>query len=411
MMVSCRKTAANKPEMLFMKPNSLKISCLLAVVLTLPLLCFAQDEAAILKRSLVDMGNTARLQHVLAKARRGEPVVVGVIGGSITAGAMASKPELSWGNLAAKWWTDTFPQAKITFVNAGIGATCSDLGTHRLQAHLLDKHPDIVMVEYAVNDAINPMAAETLEGLVRRILKEPNEPAVMLLFTMDNKGNNTQQAHAEIGKLYGLPMASFRDALWPEIEAKRIAWMDIEADVAHPNDRGHVYCAQFMTDICARVLKDLPADKDLPALPALPEPKTANLFETAGFYNADTITPTKNEGWEAFTDPAFGSFFGKGWKTAAPGSTLEFPVEGKAVSLLFYRIKGAMGIAQARVDDQPPVKMDAWFSADWGGYVPFQLVARDLAPGKHTLRVTLLDEKNSESTGNEFHINAVLIAR
>jgi lysophospholipase L1-like esterase len=394
-----------------MKPSSIKILCVFASVVSLPLLCAAQDEAAILRRSLVDMGNTARLQHALAKARRGEPVVVGVIGGSITAGARASKPELSWGNLAAKWWTDSLPQAKITFVNAGIGATCSDLGAHRVQAHLLDKHPDIVMVEYAVNDGINPMAAETLEGLVRRILKEPNEPAVMLLFTMDNKGGNKQQEHMEIGKHYGLPMASFRDALWPEVEAKRIAWTDIEADEVHPNDRGHAYCAQFMTDICARVLKDLPADKNLPVLPVLPEPMTANLFEKAGFYNADTITPAKNEGWEVFTDPAFGGFFGKGWKTAAPGSTLEFDLEGRAVSLLFYRIKGAMGIAQAQIDDQPPVKMDAWFSADWGGYVPFQLVARDLAPGKHTLRVTLLGDKNPESTGNEFHINAVLIAK
>jgi lysophospholipase L1-like esterase len=393
-----------------MSMNPIRIACVAALVSALPLLCVAQDERAILQRSLTGMGDTARLQHMLAKARRGEPVVVGVIGGSITAGARASKPELSWGNLAAKWWTDTFPQAKVTFVNAGIGATCSDLGAHRVQAHLLDRHPDIVMVEYAVNDGINPMAAETLEGLVRRTLKQPNQPAVLLLFTMDNKGANTQQAHMEIGKHYGLPMASFRDALWPEVEAKRIAWTDIESDEVHPNDRGHAYCASFMTDICARVLKDLPADKDLPAIAALPEPKTANLFENAGFYNAETITPTKNEGWEVFTDPNFAGFFGKGWKTAAPGSTLEFKVEGRAVSLLFYRIKGAMGIARAQVDDQPPVTMDAWFDADWGGYAPFQLVARDLAPGPHNLRVTVLGDRNPESTGNEFHINAVLIA-
>lgn len=393
-----------------MSMNPIRIACVAALVSALPLLCVAQDERAILQRSLAGMGDAARLQHVLARARRGEPVVVGVIGGSITAGARASKPELSWGNLAAKWWTDTFPQAKVTFVNAGIGATCSDLGAHRVQAHLLDRHPDIVMVEYAVNDGINPMAAETLEGLVRRTLKQPNQPAVLLLFTMDNKGANTQQAHMEIGKHYGLPMASFRDALWPEVEAKRIAWTDIESDEVHPNDRGHAYCASFMTDICARVLKDLPADKDLPAIAALPEPKTANLFENAGFYNAETITPTKNEGWEVFTDPNFAGFFGKGWKTAAPGSTLEFKVEGRAVSLLFYRIKGAMGIARAQVDDQPPVTMDAWFAADWGGYAPFQLVARDLAPGPHNLRVTVLGDRNPESTGNEFHINAVLIA-
>jgi lysophospholipase L1-like esterase len=371
----------------------------------------AQDEAAILDRSLVSLGDTARLQRVLAKARRGESVVVGVIGGSITAGASASKPELSWGNLVAAWWTRTFPTATITFVNAGIGATCSDLGAHRVQPHLLDKNPDLVLVEYAVNDTINPMHEETLEGLVRRILKQPNQPAVMLLFTMDNKGGNTQPAHVGIGRHYGLPMASFRDALWPEIEAKRIAWTDVEADEVHPNDRGHAYCALFMTNICGKVLQELPPDQGLPVVAALPEAKTTNLFENALFYNADAIKPSLSSGWEVSPDPVFGGLFGKGWRTAAPGSVLEFEVEGRAVSLLFYRIKGATGIAEARVDDLPPVRMDAWFGADWGGYTPFQLVARDLAPGRHILRVTLLADKNPGSTGNEFRINAVLIAK
>ena len=35
-------------------------------------------------RSLVSQGDLARLQQALAKARRGDPVTIGVIGGSIT---------------------------------------------------------------------------------------------------------------------------------------------------------------------------------------------------------------------------------------------------------------------------------------------------------------------------------------
>ena len=369
------------------------------------------DEAAILQRSLVSMGDTSRLQHVLAKAGRGESVVVGVIGGSITGGAMASTPELAWGSLVAKWWRETFPKAAITFVNAGIGATGSDLGTHRAQAHLLNRNPDVVMVEYAVNDPRAPICTETLEGLLRQILKQPNQPAVLLLFTMDRQGLNAQEFHSVLGRHYGLPMASFRDALWPEIEAHRIAWKDVEADEIHPNDRGHAYCARFLTNICDKVLTELPADEKLPARPMLPEPYTSDLFEQATLYNAGTLQPTQNNNWEVFEDPQFAGFYGKGWKSATPGSELEFEVEGAVVSVLFYRIKGAMGIASAHVDDGPSVNMDAWFSADWGGYTPFQLIARDLPPGRHMLRITLLDEKNPSSTGHEFRIYAVLVAK
>ncbi|HPM83543.1 MAG TPA: hypothetical protein PLF81_22720, partial [Candidatus Anammoximicrobium sp.] len=51
----------------------------------------AQDP--ITSRSVVTAGDTARLQRALAKGRRGEPVTVAVIGGSITAGAGASSRE------------------------------------------------------------------------------------------------------------------------------------------------------------------------------------------------------------------------------------------------------------------------------------------------------------------------------
>jgi hypothetical protein len=89
---------------------------------------------------------------------------------------------------------------------------------------------------------------------------------------------------------------------------------------------------------------------------------------------------------------------------------LEFAVEGQAVSVLFWRIKGPMGRAEAWVDDRAPVMLEAWFDADWGGYTPFQLVARDLAPGKHTLHLRLLEEHSPGSQGNEFQLRAVMTA-
>ena len=61
------------------------------------------DEAVVFSHSRVSAGDSARLQRALAKARRGETVTVGVIGGSITQGAKATKPELRYGDLVAAW--------------------------------------------------------------------------------------------------------------------------------------------------------------------------------------------------------------------------------------------------------------------------------------------------------------------
>ena len=364
------------------------------------------EHERLCRQALVSIGDAARVQHALAKARRGEPIVVGTIGGSITQGASASAEENRWPNRVAQWWRATFPQSVVTLVNAGIGATGSDVGAHRVQAHLLDKHPDFIVAEYAVNDSINPMAGETLEGLVRQILRQPNHPALMLLFTMDDHGRNVQDAHKAVGAHYRLPMVSCRDGLWPEIEAGRMKWDDIAADMVHPNDRGHAFCADFVTCVLATVLRDLPDDKALPPVEPCPESLISDVFEHTKLYNRDSLQPVKNDGWR----PAENPYFGGGWETDAPGSVLAFDVEGDVIGLLFYRIKGPMGIALAQVDDRPPVRAEAWFDADWGGYTPYQLVARDLGPGKHRLRITLSQDKQDGSDGNTFQVVGILIA-
>jgi len=376
--------------------------------LLLPCLCYGQPdgEKEIFARSLVDVGDTARLQHALAKARRGETVTIGVIGGSITAGARASSEENRWGNVVAAWWRSTFADTEVHFVNAGIGATGSNIGAHRVQAHLLAHRPDFVVAEYAVNDPNTELAAETLEGLTRQILRQPNQPALMLLFTMNRAGANAQEWHSKVGRHYGLPMVSFRDALWPEIEAGRLTWEDVEGDEVHPNDRGHKYCADFITAVLDNVLANLPPDNELPPVQPLPEPLISDVFEHATFANADSVQPALNEGWTLANAWPFGA----SWEATQTGSVLEFEVEGTAVSVVYYRIKGDMGMAQAQVDDQPPVQLQGWFEADWGGYAAWALVARDLAPGTHRLRIEVLDEKADQSGGHKFQVQAIMTA-
>ena len=57
-----------------------------------------------------------------------------------------------------------------------------------------------------------------------------------------------------------------------------------------------------------------------------------------------------------------------------------------------------------RVDDRPPVLREAWFDQTWGGYRQTTLLARDLGPGKHKVRIELQPEKNPQSSGHEFRV-------
>ena len=351
-------------------------------------------ETNLTARSLVSAGDRTRLQRVMVRASQGDPITVAVIGGSITAGAAATQPEKRYGNWVAQWWRMKFPRAKISFVNAGIGATGSDFGALRADRDLLSKQPDFVVAEYAVNDRNTQAAAETLEGLVRQILKQPNQPAVMLLFTMNRTGDNAQEWHSKIGSHYGLPMVSFRDALWPEIQSGRRKWEEVEADQVHPNDRGHAYCAAFITAVLDEVLRELPAKDPLPSVNALPQALLSDLFERVALHEADALRPAMNNGWTF--DPKLSA-----WKSDKPGSVIEFEVDGRVVFSMHYVVKGPMGKARVSVDGKEVRELNAWFDQTWGGYRQLNEIARWKEAGKHRLRFELLETKQP---GNEFRI-------
>ncbi len=301
----------------------------------------------LIARSLVSAGNTARLQHVLAKARRGEPVTVAVIGGSITQGAKATKPENRYGNLIAAWWRQTFPAAKIGFVNAGIGATGSNYGALRARRDLLAQRPDCVIVEYAVNDGNVEASAQAMEGLLRQVLSQPNAPAVLMLFMVNRSGGSAQEWHAKVGRHYALPLISYRDVVWPEIQAKRLTWEQLSPDEVHPNDLGHARAAQFVTACIAQTLATLPSDSHLPAIGALPAPLFTDLFEHTDLFEAGALKPTLNQGWNFDTT-------NKCWKSTVPGSVIEFQVSGRQIYFMYYRVKQAMGQANVQLDDARP---------------------------------------------------------
>ena len=348
-------------------------------------------------RSVVDAGDTSRLRRVFDIASKGQPITVLTVGGSITAGAKATKPENQYGSRIGAWWKAKFPKSNVTFVNAGIGATGSGYGSFRADRDIFSKNPDVVVVEFAVNDGPTLTAAASYEGLLRKLLSNPRKIAVIQLFMMHQGGENNQKQEVEIGKHYGMPMISYRDAVYPDIKAGTVAWESCMADDVHPNDAGHAYAAALVTHYLDALLAS-------PAAPGrietkLPDPLYSDTYQFTNFYEAPQIRPTRADGW-TLSDKGY-------WTSSTPGSVFECDVDGQSISLMTYRIKGAMGRAKVTVDDQPPTTIDGWFNQTWGGYIPVTPVGGVLPAGKHHVRIELTDQKADESTGYEFRIISI----
>ena len=203
-----------------------------------------------IERSLMSSGNSFRMKKAINKARNGEPVTLAYLGGSITEGAGASN-ELCYATRSYESFKEMFGKDggdNVKMVNAGMGGTASSLGVIRYKRDVLDKAPtapDIVFIEFAVNDYQEATQGKAYESLIREILSADNEPAVVLVFSVFKSRWNMQNEYKGLGKIYKLPMVSVLDAVVPALDTDKIL-TDEEyfSDEYHPTEYGH----QIMSD-------------------------------------------------------------------------------------------------------------------------------------------------------------------
>jgi hypothetical protein len=384
---------AAKQEILFSRRTA---ALLLGSCLVTPAKVFASNKplsSEIVARSQLSLGDLTRLSNVFAKARRGEPITLGVIGGSITVGAFATTAQASYSGRVLRWWQQQFPRCDIRMINAGAGGTGSMYGALRAGKDLLSNSPDFVVVEFAVND--NWTDGEAFEGLVRQILAHPNMPAVMLLFMMWEKGGNDQEMQAKIGMHYRLPMVSFRDALWPEIQTGRLKWSDYIVDTVHPTDAGHAAAAYFVTTMCENALKASLSGEPGTINP-LPYPLYSDAFQNAVWRDAAALDPIENEGWHR----TFNDKNAPVWDGAGSTGRISFDWSGSGVVVVFADPPDDLRHIQFCIDSGSSQTLDVLAQPKRQIFV----LARDLTPGRHTVELARINDDDASSAAQQVRL-------
>lgn len=256
-----------------------------------------------LRKSLVQTGNNARLKNAIERAKRGENITIAFIGGSITQGAGAVPI-----NTKCYAW-QTFEglcrlagkgvDGNIHYIKAGVGGTPSELGMIRYERDVCrdgSVTPDIVVVEFSVNDEGDETKGVCYESLVRKILASENKPAVILLFAVFANDWNLQERLSVVGERYHLPMVSTRDCVVEQFYKKAGAGKVVTKnqffyDCFHPTNIGHQIMADGLLYLIQEVDKSVPDEDtlDLSSVPAA----IGSTFEQVWLYDrnskADTV--------------------------------------------------------------------------------------------------------------------------
>ncbi|MCR5596297.1 MAG: SGNH/GDSL hydrolase family protein [Lachnospiraceae bacterium] len=220
-----------------------------------------------ISRSLVSTGDESGIRALIKKAEAGEKITLAFIGGSITQGAGAIPiHEKSYARVFADDFADKYSSYdKTELIKAGVGGTPSELGMIRFTRDVLRdgaKKPDLIVIEFAVNDAGDETNGECYESLVRKALSLPWHPAVVLIFAVFSDDYNLQERMIPIGEHYRVPMVSVKNAVSPQFnltpdEGRVISKNQYFYDQFHPSNNGHIVMSDCIMNLIDQVKKNM----------------------------------------------------------------------------------------------------------------------------------------------------------
>ncbi|QDT89222.1 SGNH/GDSL hydrolase family protein [Gimesia algae] len=314
--------------------------------------------------------------NTVEKLNSGAEVRVAYLGGSITAAN-------GWRVKTTKWLQSEFPNAKIHEIHAAIGGTGSDLGAFRLEHDVLQHHPDLVFIEFAVNDGGRQPEAiwESMDGIVRQIWKSNPQTDICFVYTFRvnyekelRKGDNPRAASAMelLANYYGIPSINVALKI-AELEQQGKLKFTSETPVSagvvlfsndgvHPLDQGH--------DIYTEVIADAIKQMESTSQPLDHSSKLKQPFVTGHWSDAKMIPlePSMLSGnWKKLPadnilQKRFGGRMGQIWEADTPGSKLTFRFRGSQAAL--YDLLGPDGgQVQITVDGKPHEKLTPRFDS------------------------------------------------
>lgn len=357
------------------------------------------------------------------KLRAGAPVTIAYLGGPITAGAGASNPEKSsYRALVTDWFRRNFPKSEITELNASInsaGTAGSSLyGALRARRDLIAYKPDLVFVEFAVNDVNEDETAarKATEGLLRQLLIVAQPPEVVMLYATNAKRSVRAEWSDTIAAHYRVPSLNLQNRLWAMIDEEgRIKPADIwplaaRKDGVTPSDAGHKLYADFIISFLSeqRQLKSSPITRNLP------HPLISDEMNYGEFKAIVEIKPERGAAKEHSASWRIESNNDRALPTGLlvsdkAGAQIEYYFEGAVIGVS-YRTGPDGGIIECLIDGKPApaplARIDCYSRTPQLGA---RVIAGGLGPGEHKLTIRVLGEKNAKSSGNNARLGYLLI--
>ncbi|WP_127585256.1 SGNH/GDSL hydrolase family protein [Paenibacillus koleovorans] len=346
--------------------------------------------------------------HALNERKK---LTIAYFGGSITEGSGASEPsKSSWRAMTTSWFRQSYLNCEITEIQAAIGGTGSDLGAYRCRTDLLGGEPDLVFIEFAVND--NKKDEEwilcSMEGIVRQIWNHNFNADIVFVYTITKEmaktyefdcAPRTIELHQKIADYYEIPSVNLGKKLWQYVGTGLSTWEELLPDAVHPSDKGYKIYADEMQRFLSACIAPGQIER------SLEYSVTSRALDKGRLVDA----------WELYQEPwekdisSLARRYPHMLVCGTPGAELEYKFKGRSIGL-YWLIAPDSGDMEWSVDGNKPRRQSSWdkhaLNFTRAGYC---ILDPHLETGEHVLKIKVLQEKQPQSEGNWIRIGAVLV--
>ena len=333
------------------------------------------------------------LTPVFRRAAAGAPLRVVLAGGSITQDGA---------NLWVEEWLDkTFPDSAVVVHNQGMSAMGSSMAVYRTGRDIVAAQPDLVFLEFAVNDGGMPddRTILFLESIVVRLKTMPDPPAIVFLEAASRKVSRRDR-HQKVAAHYGLLDIDLQTALEARIAETGLGWDAYLSDDVHPNRDGHAVYADAIAAALSPFVARAAAAPD-PSARAEAAPLPPPLSGEPLWLDATLYPLPAGQGWHHV--PSLGKWWDRfflGTIAPDPGvETYHIPFVGTDVGILFPLDPEHFGTFYVSVDGDTPDEVSANSRRGytcWGRWW--------LEPGEHVATIFV------PADGPPVHLGALMVA-
>ncbi|MBO7519651.1 MAG: hypothetical protein J6T73_02635, partial [Clostridia bacterium] len=370
--------------------------------------------------------DVGQLKNTFYKLSYEKSLKIVYIGGSVTSGTGASSDDKGWSALVTDVLQARFQNSTVEGVNMGVGGTGSYLGMARFEDNVIKKNPDLVFIEFAINDRYNGISAEQskqdTEYMIRALNKSNPYADIVVVLITDREVFGTEyksyRAIKEVADYYNIPVVDMGAAMYRQLGGSIANWSGYYADGVHPLDAGHKIYADAVADEFNTAFINLNKEPHILSEAYLCE----NPVTTVDLLTRDTFGPFK---WGTLDDDIYGANY---WfnnttyeKSGSPlrtshsrcftnilpkyiypkydGATLEFSVTGTSIGII-GTIKADQSLT-ITVDGGSPVTLTG---SDSTGITEYP-VTNGLSDASHTVKIV------AHGSGPYIAITAIFVGK